>query len=134
LAKTNTSVGYFIATRGLDRTLSRLGDLTVPVTVTGSAAARRLLPKGTTSVVPLRLLALYTATPNAAVEELGLIPAEATTANTVVAIPQDAGVLAADVAPVALVLADLLTLPGRSDAEAEQLMDALARTGEAWQA
>jgi hypothetical protein len=30
------------------------------------------------------------------------------------------------------VLADLLTLPGRGDAEAEQLMDALARTDQAW--
>ncbi len=36
--------------------------------------------------------------------------------------------------PVALVLADLLTLPGRSDAEAAQLMDTLGRTDKAWEA
>jgi hypothetical protein len=133
-AKTNGSVGYFIAPRGLDRALTRLADLSVPVTLTGSSAARRLLPEGTTSVVPQRLLALYTDAPRALVEELGLIPAEPVTANTVVAVPQDGRVLNSEVAPVALVLADLLTLPGRSDAEAEQLMDALARSDEAWQA
>lgn len=133
-AKTNDLVGYFIAPRGLDRTLARLADLRVSVTLTGSAAARRLLPEGTTSVVPLRLLALFTDGPRALVDELGLIPAEPATANTVVAVPQDGGVLAEDVAPVALVLADLLTLPARGDAEAEQLMDVLARTGEGWEA
>jgi len=132
-AKTNGSVGYFIAPRGLDRTLARIADLAAPATLTGSAAARRLLPEGTTSVVPLRLLALYTDTPSTLINELGLIPAEPATANTVVAVPQEGSVLNSDVAPVALVLADLLTLPGRSDAEAEQLMDALARTDEAWE-
>jgi hypothetical protein len=35
-------------------------------------------------------------------------------------------------APLALLLADLLTLPGRGDAEADQLMDALATTDPAW--
>lgn len=132
--KTNGSVGYFIVLRGLDRTLLRLGDLPVPVTLTGSAAARRLLPEGTTSVVPLRLLALYVDAPSALVDELGFISAEPATANTVVAVPQDRRVLTDDVAPVALVLADLLTLPDRSDAEAEQLIDVLARTDKAWEA
>ena len=102
--------------------------------ITGSAAARRLLPEGTTPVVALRLLALYTNASSTLVDELGLIPAEPTTANTVLAVPQDGEVLAAHLAPVALVLADLLTLPGRSDAEAEQLMEALARTDEEWKA
>jgi len=131
-AKTNTSVGYFIAPRGLDRTLTRVGEAKGRVTVTGSAAARRLLPKGVTSVVPLRLLALYTDNPAALADELGLIPADAATANAVVAVPQDGQVLTDRIAPAALVLADLLTLPGRGDAEAEQLMDALARTDAAW--
>lgn len=133
-ATTNGSVGYFIAPRGLDRTLARLDDTSVRVTVTGSAAARRLLPSGATSVVPLRLLALYSDYPTRLVEELGLIPADAATANTVVGVPQDGVVLTSDVAPVALVLADLLTMPGRGDAEAEQLMDSLARTDAAWDA
>ena len=133
-AKANRSVGYFIAPRGLDRTLTRLADLSVPVTVTGSAAARRLLPEGTISAVPLRLLALYTDDPSVLDDELGLIPADLATANTVVAVPQDGRVLADRVAPVALVLADLLTLPGRGDAEADQLMNAFARTSQAWEA
>jgi hypothetical protein len=136
-AKANPSVGYYIAPRGLDRTLSRLDEQS-GIAITGSAAARRLLPDSTTSVVPLRLLALYAADPAALVRNLGLIAAEPATANVVVAAPQDTGVLpAADyqplaVAPVALVLADLLTLPARSDAEAAQLMDALATTDASW--
>lgn len=133
-AKSNDSVGYFIAPRGLDRTLSRLADLGARVTLTGSAAARNLLPEGATSVVPLRLLALYTDAPRVLVDELGLIAADPATANTLVAIPQDSEVLTSNTAPTALVLADLLTLPGRGDAEAEQLMDALARADQAWQA
>lgn len=133
-AKTNDPVDYYIAPRGLKRTLSRLSDASAPLTLTGSAGARRLLPESTTSVVPLRILALYTKNPKALANELGLVPADAATANTVVAVPQDRDVLATDVAPVALVLADLLTLPNRSDAEAEQLMDALARGDKAWEA
>lgn len=135
--KANRSVGYYIAPRGLERTLTRLGDSKAAVALTGSAAARQLLPEGTTSVVPLRLLALYAAQPDALVVELGLIDAEPTAANVVIGAPQDQQILApADgelqLAPVALVLADLLTLPNRSEAEADQLMDALARDDAAW--
>lgn len=136
-AKSNQSVGYYIAPRGLDRTLSRL-DVRGAIAITGSAAARRYLPEAVTSVVPLRLLALYASDPAAASEALGLIAAEPTTANVVLAVPQDGDILPATderepaVAPLALVVADLLTLPGRSDAEAEQLMDALAATDQAW--
>lgn len=133
-AKTNRSVGYHIAPRGLDRTLARLDELSAPVALTGSAAARQLLPARITSVVPLRLLALYTESPGMLIDELGFIPAEPGSGNVVVAVPQDEVVLAEDIAPVALVLADLLTLPGRGAAEAEQLMDTLARTDETWEA
>lgn len=136
-AKSNPSVGYYIAPRGLDRTLARL-DERGGATLTGSAAARRSLPNAVTSVVPLRLLAMYAVDPTAMSGELGLIAAEPVTANVVIAVPQDAGVLPMpesrelSVAPLALVLADLLTLPGRSDAEADQLMDAVAATDPAW--
>jgi hypothetical protein len=135
--KSNQSVGYYIAPRGLDRTLSRLDEVG-KVAITGSAAARRHLPEVVTSVVPLRLLALYASDPAAVSGELGLIAAEPTTANVLIAVPQDGDILPAPdegeptVAPLALVVADLLTLPGRSDAEAEQLMDALAKTDQAW--
>ncbi|MGH3253519.1 MAG: hypothetical protein ACRDOI_45915, partial [Trebonia sp.] len=136
-ATANQSAGYYIAPRGLGRTLTRL-DQQPDIAITGSAAARRLLPDPTTSVVPLRLLALYTSAPAALTRDLGLIDAEPTTANVMIAVPQDSSILptaedqSPQVAPVALVLADLLTLPGRSDAEAEQLMDALASNDPAW--
>ena len=136
-AKANKSVSYCIAPRGLERTLKRLGDAETPVALTGSAAARRLLPDATTSVVPLRLLALYAAAPTALAQDLGLIDAGPSDANVVLAAPQDPAILTPcdgepATAPVALVLADLLTLPGRSDAEADQLIDALARSDDAW--
>lgn len=136
-ARTNTSVGFYIAPRGLERTLTRLGSSEMAVALTGAAAARRLLPDGTTPVVPLRLLALYAAAPGDVARELRLIDARPTTANVVIAVPQDQQILAPidaepSLAPVALVLADLLTLPNRSDAEAEQLMDVLARDDAAW--
>ncbi|MGH3546086.1 MAG: helix-turn-helix domain-containing protein, partial [Mycobacteriales bacterium] len=135
--KTNRSVGYYIAPRGLERTLTRLGSSEMPVALTGSAAARQLLPEGVTSVVPLRLLALYVAAPGALARALGLIDADPATANVMIATPQDLQILVSTdgkpvLAPVALVLADLLTLPSRSDAEAEQLMDILARDNAAW--
>ena len=136
-AKTNTSVGYYIAPRGLERTLARLDDQ-MNVAIRGSAAARLLLPDSSTSVVPLRLLAIYAARPAELVGELGLIDAEPTNANVVIARPQDPDILTQPhegdlvTAPIPLVIADLLTLPGRSDAEAEQLMDALAAVDEAW--
>jgi hypothetical protein len=135
--RTNRLVEYFIAPRGLERTLARLGDLGIPVALTGSAAARRLLPAETTSIVPIRLLAVYVASPTDLAGKLGLIEADPTTANVVLAIPQDPSILATSgteptLAPTALVIADLLTLPGRSDAEANQLMDALARADADW--
>ena len=89
-----------------------------------------------TSVLPLRLLALYAADRVVLFRELGLLDAEPSTANVVIAEPQDdeilpsAGDPATLVAPVALVLADLLSLPGRSDAEADQLMDAFSASTE----
>lgn len=136
-AKTNPSINYFLAPRGLDAALKRLPESKVPIALTGSAAARRLLPVGTTPVVPLRLLAVYVADPAALADELRLVDADSATANVVLAVPQDAGILPLTKgepmpAPTALVLADLLTLPGRSNAEAEQLMDALVGTDPAW--
>jgi len=130
--RANRPHGFFIAPRGLDRMLTRLVESGARATLTGAAAARRLLPDGTVPVVPLRMVALYAASPDMLAEQLGLIPADAVTGNVVIAAPQDATVLEDDIAPDALVLADVLTLPGRGDAEAEQLMDAFARTDDAW--
>lgn len=133
----NSSIGYYIAPRGLNWAFARLSDSTTAVAMTGSAAARQMLPAGMTSVMPLRLLALYAADPTAVVMELGLIDAEPTTANVMIAIPQDQRIVTLPegkvaLAPAPLVLADLLTLPSRSDAEAEQLIGVLSRDDEAW--
>ena len=136
-AKTNSSIGYFIAPRGLSRALARF-DGQQDVAITGSAAARRLLPASLTSVVPLRLLAVYAARPTELAGDLGLIDADSATANVIIARPQDLDILgpsgrsAVPTAPPPIVIADLLTLPGRSDAEAGQLMDAFAASDEAW--
>src|SRR5699024_11249200 len=78
------------------------------------------------------LLALYSVDPEALAAELRLIPADPAEANVVIAAPQDAHVLDMPLAPAALVIADLLTLPGRAEAEAEQLADALALSVPAW--
>lgn len=137
-ARSNRAVGHYIAPRGIVRTLDRLDAVDRRVCLTGSLAARRMLPDGVTPVVPLRLLALYTDAPAPLSRELGLIEADPMTANVVLAIPQDEQILEPTdagrppLASVALVLADLLTLPGRSDAEAEQLMDVLARDAGSW--
>ena len=135
-ATTNHGLGYWLAPRGLAQVTERLAGQE-GVAITGSAAARRLLPPDTTSVVPLRLLALYAASPRTLARQLGLVEADVSTANVVIAAPQDQRILPqsgepATLAPTALVVADLLTLPGRSDAEAEQLMDALAATDPSW--
>lgn len=134
-AKANPTVAYLIAPRGLERAMTALGNVDGGVALTGSAAARRLLPDGAVPVVPLRLLALYAADPAQVAAVLGLIQADPATANVVIAAPQDRDILATGTivtAPAPLVVADLLTLPGRSDAEAEQLMDALAASDPAW--
>ena len=135
--KSNPSAAFFIAPRGIERTLARLAGRS-GVTLTGSAAARRSLPETVTSVVPLRLLALYAANPAALADDLGLIAADAASGNVAIATPQDDRILNSlddrdiTLAPMPLVLADLLTLPGRSNAEANQLMDALAATDPVW--
>lgn len=137
-ARSNLPVRYGIAPRGLDRVMIHVAEQP-GVVITGSAAARRLLAESATSVVPIRLLALYSADPVELTKSLGIIDADPASANVVIARPQDVGILRPNsdnqedaVAPVSQVLVDLLTLPGRSDAEAEQLMDALAANDPAW--
>ncbi len=133
-AKSNSRVNYYIAPRGLDR-LEKDLQTQNGVAVTGSGAARQLLPQSTTSVVPLRLQTLYSAEPTKLANELGLIAAETTNANVMIAAPQDSEILPTTgiaLAPTALVLADLITLPGRGDAESQQLFDALAKSDGRW--
>ena len=130
--KTNQQANFFLAPRGIDWVLGQLPGISRPVTLTASAAARRMTSDTTTAVVPLTLLALYTDDPELLADDLGLVPVEQPSANVVIARPQDVSVLDTDLAPVGLVVADMLTLPGRGVAEPEQLMDGLARTDPSW--
>lgn len=134
---TNPSVTYFIAPRGLSRAVDALASCP-DATLTGSLAARRLLPDDVTPVVPLRLLALYSPDPASTGAALDLLPSDRATANVIIARPQDPTIVAEStdertrLAPLGLVLADLLTLPGRGSAEADQLMSARATSEPAW--
>jgi hypothetical protein len=87
------------------------------------------------------MLVLYADDPDLVVATLGLVPVEPRSANAIVLRPQASALTAAPtirhdlpLAPMEHVLADLLTLPGRSPQEAEALMDALAKTDPAWKA
>ena len=131
--RTNKSVGFFISPRGVKYAKEQINEGSASATLTGSSAARLLLPEGVTPVVPERLLSLYASAPDVLADQLGLIPADPGTANVVIAVPQAPEILADPIAPTALVLADLLTLPGRGDAEAEQLMDVLAASDQRWE-
>lgn len=136
----NGVVFDYIAPRGLPRTLDRIRE-SGDITVTGSAAAREYLPDGVTPVVPLTLLSLYTDGIATRARNLGLERASRANSNVMITTPRD-GTLLTDahriesglrVAPVSQVLADLLTLPrGRLAQEAEQLIDILARSDDAW--
>ena len=130
--KTNQQANFFLAPRGVDWVLGQLPGISRPVTLTASAAARRMTSDTTTAVVPLTLLALYTDDPELLAKDLGLVPVDQPSANVVIAQPQDVSVLDTNLAPVGLVLADMLTLPGRGVAEPEQLMDELAGTDSLW--
>lgn len=130
--ESNRALGYYLAPRGIDAALETRKQARTATTLTGSAAARRLLPAATIPVVPLRLLAFYSPDPLALANELSIVETDPSTANIVIAVPQDSDVLDAELAPVGLVIADLLTLPGRGEAEAQQLMRALADTDPSW--
>jgi hypothetical protein len=130
--KTNKQTSFYLAPRGLDWVLNQIPGSSRPITLTASAASRQMTPDTTTAVVPLTLLALYTDAPELLAADLGLVPIDQASANVVIARPQDLTVLDADLAPVGLVLADLLSLPGRGVAEPEQLMEELARTDPLW--
>lgn len=128
--RSNRQVQWLLAPRGLDQVLERLHQLEDPIVATGSHAARHFLPAGTLSVTPLTLLALYTGDPARTAEALRLREVDRAAANVVLAQPRDNGLLHGLppgaplplLAPVARVLADLLTLGGRFVEEAEQVL------------
>lgn len=129
----NSLVLDYLAPRGLDRVVQQLRSREGSCT-TASAAARTYLPRGTTPVVPLTLLACYATDIQSLAADLGLTRTDRRTSNVLITSPADPLLLkqprqtddGLPTAPVSQVLADLLSLPGRSAQEAEQLMDALA--------
>jgi|GEM_PF-367340 len=138
--RSNGPVRRYVAPRGLPTLLARLqGDQAV--VCTGSFAGRALLPADVAPVTPLTQMALLSDEPIEVAARLGLVPSTAAAANVLLAIPYDPSLI--DEATVTAdgvrvvgsrgqVLADLLTLPGRAPEEAEQLIDALSISDEAW--
>ena len=101
--------------------------------VTGSAVAAGIAP-----VAPTSLASVYVEDPEGAAKVLGLRAADAG-ANVVLLQPEDDSLFGrADdrdglrTATLPVVVADLLSGPGRSPAEAESLMDWMAAHEEVW--
>lgn len=125
--------------RGLSHSLKALSSLSTRVAVTSSAAVRAYLPDDVTPVSPLVSLSLYAEDPIGLMRQLGLKPVDRG-ANVLVMRPHDDVVHAKarlldgiEYAPPAQVVADLLTGPGRSTEEAEQLMTALESNEPGWE-
>jgi hypothetical protein len=131
----NSRVTRWIAPRGLDALLARAaGAGSPPYAITGSLAAAEWAP-----YAPARSAMIYTTDAEAAATEWGLRPAEAG-ANVMLAEPEidvpfirtlenPAGV---HVAAPAQVVADLMTGPGRSPQEAEELLEWMVANEQSW--
>jgi hypothetical protein len=136
--KSNGRPSYFVAPRGIDTTLNALksrGD----IAFSGATAASGWLPEGTDTIVPATQLVVYALDIDEVAADLGLVPVDPQSANVILLGPQDSSILdgmslsdGIPLAPLPVVLADLLTLPGRYPQQAEALMDALAKTDPAW--
>lgn len=135
----NSLVFDFVAPRGLAETLDRLRDRP-DVSVTGSAAARTYLPDGVAPVTPLTQLTCFARDPQGLASHLQLERSGRFSANVFLTQPMDPELIdSASISgdrlrrvAVSQVLADLMSLPGRSEQEAEQLIEVLARTDRAW--
>ncbi|MFD5826570.1 type IV toxin-antitoxin system AbiEi family antitoxin [Lentzea sp. NPDC060358] len=124
--------------RGLGHALTSLRGVGSRVVVTGSAAARAYLPHDLAAVSPLVSLSLYAEDPIGLMEHLNLRTVERGT-NVLVMRPYDDVVFARsrrieglEYAAPAQVVVDLLTGPGRSTEEAEQLLAVLESDEPGW--
>ena len=136
---TSNEVVAALDPRGLNHALDKVAAMDDGVVVTGSAAARAYLPEDMTPVSPLVSLSLYTPNPMGLMTDLRLSPVDRG-ANVLVMRPYDEVVHAKArlvhgirCAPPAQVVADLMTGPGRSSEEAEQLLAALVDTETGWE-
>ena len=123
----------WLAPRGLKSVLERLASADFPYLLTGSAAASRVA-----LVAPTRLLSVYVDDPRRAAEALGLRLTDAG-ANVILLQPEDDAIYAGGTeveglrqASLPMIVADLLTGPGRSPAEAEALMNWMDDHEEVW--
>lgn len=128
-----TEATTWLAPRGLKRVLDRLASADFRYLLTGSAAAARLAP-----VAPTRLLSAYVDDPSRAGEALGLHRTDVG-ANVILLQSEDDAIYRRGTevaglrrASLPVIVADLLTGPGRSPAEAEALMDWMERHAEVW--
>lgn len=134
--RSNRTVGWFLAPRGLDSVFRRQGSLPIGLGIrsTGPLGARNLLPGELLSLTPLMLAAYYTQDIRLTAECLQVVPAERpASANVVLAEPKDPndddlvtpfGGLSVLAVPPAQVLADLFTMGGRYPDLADQLFAA----------
>jgi hypothetical protein len=128
-----TTGSTWLAARGLKNLWDDLRGAGFPYLVTGSAVAAAIAP-----VAPTRLASVYVEDAESAAEALGLRAADAG-ANVVLLQPGDDSLFdrAEDrdglrTATLPLVVADLLSGPGRSPSEGESLMNWMAAHEEAW--
>lgn len=131
--ESRTTASTWLAARGLKILWDSLRGADIPHLVTGSAVAAGIAP-----VAPTRLASVYVEDPEGAAKVLGLRAAGAG-ANVVLLQPEDDSLFeGADnrdglrTATLPVVVADLLSGPGRSPAEAESLMDWMAAHEEVW--
>jgi len=137
--RSNMAPAFFVAPRGVDDALAKIAELP-GIAVTGGPGGRAWLPSDTVPVVPVTQAVIYAAHHDQVAALLGLVAVESSAANVIVLAPQDPAILISPidrsgipVAPLPIVLADLLTLPGRYPQPAEALIDALAKTDPAWE-
>lgn len=130
----------YLALRGLTPVLARLPTFS-KVCVTGAFAGNDYLSAGTVPVVPATRLSLYAKDPRELAAELGLVEVDRQSSNVMLVVPRDRQLIDLPrhrndlpLAPLPQVLADLLTLPGRESLLADQLMDQLAQSDQAWSA
>jgi len=123
----------WLAPRGLKSVFERLEASDLRYLLTGSAAGSRVAP-----VAPTRLLSVYVDDPTRAAEALGLRRTDAG-ANVILLQPEDDAIYERGTevrglrqASLPMIVADLLTGPGRSPAEAEALMAWMESNEEAW--
>lgn len=123
----------FLAPRGVNELLERLGTLKRRIVVTGSLAATRRAP-----ITPARIAMAYVDDPAAVAQSLDLRPAE-TGANVMLLRPFDPVVFArtwseggVSYAALSQVAADLLTSPGRGPSEGEELVAWMKKNVDDW--